>query len=118
MECIRVMKDGGSLFVWNLPKWNGILSGFLSDRLTFRHWIAVDIKYSLPIKGRFYPSHYSLLYYCKGEKSNTFRPDRLPMPVCPHCHGDLRDYGGYKHRMNPKGVNIPDVWTDIRRCDT
>ena len=112
-ECVRVMNDGGSLFVWNLPKWNSILSGFLNDRLTFRHWIAVDIKYSLPIKGRFYPSHYSLLYYCKGEKPNTFKPDRLPMPVCPHCHGDLRDYGGYKHRMNPKGVNLADVWTDI-----
>ena len=109
-ECIRVMKDGGSLFVWNLPKWNSILSGFLSHRLTFRHWIAVDIKYSLPIKGRFYPSHYSLLYNCKGEKANVFEPDRLPMPVCPHCYGDLRDYGGYKHRMNPRGVNIPDVW--------
>ena len=112
-ECIRVMKNGGSLFLWNLPKWNSVLSGFLSQRLTFRHWIAVDIKYSLPIRGRFYPSHYSLLYYCKGSKPNTFKPDRLPMPVCPHCHGDLRDYGGYKHRMNPRGVNIPDVWTDI-----
>jgi len=27
--------------------------------------------------------------------------------------GDLRDYGGYKKKMNPKGVNISDVWTDI-----
>ena len=113
IECIRVMKDGASLFVWNLPKWNSILSRFLSQRLTFRHWIAVDVKYSLPIRGRFYPSHYSLLYYCKGSKPNTFKPDRLPMPVCPHCRGDLRDYGGYKHRMNPGGVNIPDVWTDM-----
>ena len=113
IECIRIMSDGASLFVWNLPKWNSILSGFLNQRLTFRHWIAVDIKYSLPIRGRFYPSHYSLLYYCKGGKPKTFKPDRLPMPVCPHCLGDLRDYGGYKHKMNPEGVNIPDVWTDI-----
>jgi len=35
------------------------------------------------------------------------------MPVCPKCFSDLRDYGGYKDRMNPKGVNLPDVWTDI-----
>lgn len=112
-ECIRLLKPGGSLFIWNLPKWNTYMSNFLNNRLTFRHWISCDIKYSLPIQGRLYPSHYSLLYYCKGDKPATFAPDRLPMPICPHCYGDLKDYGGYKHKMNPKGVNLPDVWTDI-----
>ena len=62
-ECIRILKPGGSFFIWNLPKWNTYLSGYLNHRLTFRHWISVDIKYTLPIKGRLYPSHYSLLYY-------------------------------------------------------
>jgi site-specific DNA-methyltransferase (adenine-specific) len=112
-ECIRILKPGGSFFVWNLPKWNTALSGYLNHRLTFRHWISVDIKYSLPIPGRLYPSHYSLLYYCKGPKPNTFHPDRLPMSVCPNCMADLNDYGGYKDKMNPKGVNLTDVWTDI-----
>ena len=112
-ECVRILKPGGSLFVWNLPKWNTHLSGFLNGRMTFRHWISVDIKYSLPIKGRLYPSHYSLLYYCKGEKPTRFHPDRLPMDICPHCVGDLKDYGGYKHKMNPDGINITDVWLDI-----
>lgn len=112
-ECVRVLKPGGSLFVWNLPKWNLQLAAFLNQYLVFRHWIAVDIKYSLPIAGRLYPSHYSLLYYCRGPKPKTFHPDRLPMPVCPHCSGDLRDYGGYKNKMNPSGVNLADVWTDI-----
>jgi len=112
-ECIRVLKPGGSLFVWNLPKWNVQLAAFLNQHLTFRHWIAVDIKYSLPIASRLYPSHYSLLYYCKGPTARVFHPDRLPMPVCPHCSGDLRDYGGYKNKMNPRGVNLADVWTDI-----
>jgi site-specific DNA-methyltransferase (adenine-specific) len=112
-ECLRVLKPGGSLFVWNLPKWNVQLAAFLNQHLTFRHWIAVDIKYSLPIASRLYPSHYSLLYYCKGPTARVFHPDRLPMPVCPHCSGDLRDYGGYKNKMNPSGVNLADVWTDI-----
>ncbi len=112
-ECTRVLKQGGSLFIWNLPKWNSYMSEFLNSMLTFRHWISVDIKYSLPIKGRLYPSHYSLLYYCKGEKPNTFHPDRLPMGICPHCYGDLKDYGGYKDKMNSKGINISDVWLDI-----
>ena len=112
-ECTRVLKPGGSLFIWNLPKWNLHMAEFLNSMLTFRHWISVDIKYSLPIRGRLYPSHYSLLYYCKGEKPSTFKPDRLPMGICPHCHGDLKDYGGYKDKMNPNGVNISDVWLDI-----
>ena len=112
-EMTRVLKTGGSLFLWNLPKWNLPLGTFLGERLTFRHWIAVDIKYSLPINGRLYPSHYSLLYFVKGDKPSIFHPDRLPVPCCRHCGGELRDYGGYKDKMNPKGVNISDVWTDI-----
>lgn len=112
-ECVRLLKPGGSFFIWNLPKWNTSMAEFLNNRLTFRHWISVDIKYSLPISGRLYPSHYALLYYCKGERPAKFHPDRFPMPVCPHCAGDLRDYGGYKSKMNPKGVNMTDVWNDI-----
>lgn len=112
-EIIRVLKPGGSFFLWNLPKWNLPLGTFLNQRLTFRHWIAVDIKYSLPIKGRLYPSHYSLLYFVKGDKPSIFHPDRLSVLCCRHCGGELRDYGGYKDKMNPKGVNLSDVWTDI-----
>jgi len=112
-ECVRLLKPGGSTFIWNLPKWNIHIAQYLSDRLTFRHWIDVDIKYSLPIAGRLYPSHYSLLYFCKGSKPRTFQPDRLPMEICPKCKADLRDYGGYKHKMNPKGINLSDTWTDI-----
>jgi len=113
LECARVLKYGGSLFIWNLPKWNLVIGNYLSHFLTFRHLIAVDIKYRLPIAGRLYPSHYSLLYFCKGEKPKTFHPDRLPMEVCPECVTDLKDYGGYKDRMNPKGINLTDVWYDI-----
>ncbi len=66
IEMIRVLKPGGTLMLWNLPKWNLPLGEFLRKRLTFRHWISVDIKYGLPISGRLYPSHYSLLYYVKA----------------------------------------------------
>lgn len=112
-EMIRVLKPGGTLMHWNLPKWNLLLSGYLSKHLTFRNWIAVDIKYSLPIRGRLYPSHYSLLYFVKGKKPAIFNPDRMPITCCRHCGGELKDYGGYKDKMNPLGVNISDVWTDI-----
>lgn len=112
-EMVRVLKPGGALYLWNLPKWNLPLGGYLSQKLTFRHWIAVDIKYSLPIQKRLYPSHYSLLYFIKGKKPSIFHPDRLPVPCCKHCGGELRDYGGYKNKMNPMGVSLTDVWTDI-----
>ena len=112
-EMVRALKPGGSLFLWNLPKWNLPLGAYLGSQLTFRNWISVDIKYSLPIRGRLYPSHYSLLYFIKGKKPAIFHPDRIPTPCCRHCGGELRDYGGYKDKMNPKGINLSDVWTDI-----
>ncbi|NBB12134.1 DNA methyltransferase [Pseudomonas sp. SLFW] len=112
-ECIRVLGHGGALFIWNLPLWNSTISTFLHGRLTFKHWISVDIKYSLPIKGRLYPSHYSLLYFVKGEKPNKLIADRLPTQTCPSCFDNLKDYGGYKHKMNPQGISLTDVWTDI-----
>ncbi|MEO5355091.1 MAG: site-specific DNA-methyltransferase [Magnetococcus sp. XQGC-1] len=113
-EMVRVLRPGGSLLVWNLPKWNLPLGTYLSDKLTFRHWIAVEIKCSFPIRGRLYPSHYSLLYFVKGGTPGIFHPDRMPVPCCRHCSGELRDYGGHKGKMNQNGVNISDVWTDIQ----
>lgn len=112
-ECIRVLKPGGSLFIYNIPKWHTYLASHLNTKLNFWNWIAVDMKFSLPIQNKLYPAHYSLLYYVKGEKPNTFNPQRIPIQTCRHCGGEIKDYGGYKNKMNPKGVNVSDVWTDI-----
>jgi site-specific DNA-methyltransferase (adenine-specific) len=113
-ECVRVLKPGGSFFLYNIPRWNILLGAYLTELgLTFRHWIAVSIKFGLPIPGRLYPCHYSLLYYCKGDKPKTFRNIRTPIKTCRHCGGEIRDYGGHRHAMNPKGVNLTDVWDDI-----
>jgi site-specific DNA-methyltransferase (adenine-specific) len=35
------------------------------------------------------------------------------MEVCPKCYGDIKDYGGYKDKMSPKGINITEIWYDI-----
>ena len=83
-ECIRVLKPGGSLFLYNLPRWNIVLGAYLIEKgLTFRHDITVDVKSTMPIAGRLYPSHYSLLYFSKG-KPKTFRKIRTPIEVCRH----------------------------------
>jgi site-specific DNA-methyltransferase (adenine-specific) len=80
--------------------------------LIFRDWIAVSIKLGLPISGRLYPAHYSLLYFSKG-KPKTFHNIRTPIETCRHCGKEIKDYGGHRDSMNPKGVNLSDVWTDI-----
>lgn len=113
LKCVDLLKDGGSIFILNLPKWNSYISSILNQYLTFRHWIAVDIKFSLPIKNKLYPSHYSLLYYVKGAKPRVFNEQRIPLESCRHCGGDIRDYGGYKDKLNINGINLTDVWYDI-----
>lgn len=112
-ECIRILKPGGSIFIYNLPKWNLLLGAHLLKRgLDFRHSIAIEMNNCLPITGRLYPSHYNMLYFTKG-KPNTFRKIRTPIATCRHCDGEIKDYGGHRKAMNPKGVNLKDVWTDI-----
>lgn len=112
-ECVRLLKDGGTFFIFNLPKWNIEIASFLnSSGMNFRHWIAIDMPNGLPIKGRLYPSHYSLLYFTKG-RANCFNPPRLPIDKCRHCDGDIKDYGGHRGKLNPSGLNLKDVWTDI-----
>jgi site-specific DNA-methyltransferase (adenine-specific) len=80
--------------------------------MEFRHWIAVEITAGFPIVGKLYPSHYGLLYFTKG-KPRVFRRIRTPMQRCRHCGGEVKDYGGHRGAMNPRGVTLKDVWTDI-----
>ena len=84
-QCHRVLKPGGSFFIYNLPRWNIPLGHYLMEKgMTFRHWIAVSIKMILPIQGRLYPAHYSLLYYSKG-KPKTFRSIRTAIQTFRTC---------------------------------
>ncbi|MCI1042247.1 site-specific DNA-methyltransferase [Caballeronia zhejiangensis] len=113
IECSRVLRPGGSFFLWNIPRWSALLASIVSRRLRFQNWISVDMKYGLPISGRLYPAHYALLYFVKGERPLVFKPDRLSLETCPACFAEIKDYGGYKHKMNPAGVSLSDVWHDI-----
>ena len=112
-ECVRILKPGGSIFIYNLPRWNLLLGSYLIEQgLELRHWIAIETNTTLPIPKRLYPSHYSLLYFTKG-KPNTFRRIRTPLQVCRHCKKEVKDYGGHKKSLNPDGLTLKDVWTDI-----
>jgi site-specific DNA-methyltransferase (adenine-specific) len=80
--------------------------------LDFRHWIAIEMSASFPIAGRLHPSHYGLLYFTRG-KPKTFRRIRTPIAKCRHCGEEVKDYGGHRKAMNPRGVTLKDVWTDV-----
>lgn len=116
-EGVRVLTAGGALFTYNLPKWLMPQGTFLSSipGMTFKHWIAVDKAHSLPITNRLSTSHYGMLYFIKGDKPRVFDRDavRIPIQVCRHCGRDVKDYGGHKKFLNPKGLNLSDVWDDI-----
>lgn len=67
----------------------------------------------IPVKDKLHPEHYSLLYYIKGERPKVFNQQRIPMATCRHCGGELRDYGGKKKDLDPKGLSVPDIFVDI-----
>lgn len=114
-QCIELLSDGGALWTYNLPKWNiPIGARIMQDkRMQFRHQVAVSMKSSFPIPNKLYPAHYSLLYFIKGKKPRAFNKLRTPFEVCRHCGGEIKDYGGHRKKMNPEGVNLTDVWTDL-----
>lgn len=111
-ECVRVLKPGGSMFVYNLPQWAFRLAAYLEQReMKFRHWIAVSMKGTFPRGRKLYPAHYALLYFTKGDPA-TFNHVRLPIPSCRHCGKDVKDYGGHRKFLNPLGLNLTDFWDD------
>jgi len=112
--CSRKLNDGGAFYIFNLPKWSIPTAGYLAQNgLTFRNWIVVDLTLSLPINNRLYPAHYALLYFIKGKKASRFSPPRLPLDTCRNCGHEMKDYGGYKSKLNPLGLTLSDVWNDI-----
>lgn len=113
--CIPLLREGGALWVYNLPKWNIMAGAHLmkNEQLTFRHQVAVSMKSSMPIQNKLYPAHYSLLYFIKGKRPKSFTKVRTPYERCRHCGGLIKDYGGHFKKMHQDGVNLTDVWTDL-----
>jgi len=109
-QSIRVLKPGGSLFVFNLPKWCMEYGAYLNqNKMWFRHWIACRMPKAFPRGKKMSPAHYGLIYYTKGEPA-VFNKVYTPIQVCRHCGGEVRDYGGHRKSLNEKGINLMDVW--------
>lgn len=106
-----VLKDGGALYLYHIPRYAMLFGSHLQDHLDFRHWIAISMKNGFVRGERLYPAHYALLYFTKGDPSVFSRPKLAP-PCCRNCGKVLKDYGGYK-RFVIDGVNLSDYWDDI-----
>lgn len=113
LECLRILSPGGAIFIYNIPYWNTYTASILNKYANFRHWIAISMKGLLPVARKLQPEHYSLLYYIKGERPKAFNKQRIPMQTCRHCGGEIRDYGGKKKGLDPNGLSISDIFTDI-----
>jgi site-specific DNA-methyltransferase (adenine-specific) len=122
LNCVRVLRPGGSIFIYHVPKWLMELGAWLNSLhgLEYRAWIAMKMKNGFPIKGRIHPAHYGLLYYVKACGETTFNVVRERSPKCRKCGELMRDYGGYidkyaKYQADGDlWVQTSDFWEDTR----
>lgn len=109
-QCVRILRPGGSIFVFNLPAWLIEYGAFLNNQgMNFRHWIACRMPKAFPRGKKLSPAHYGMLYYTKGDPA-TFNKIYVPIPVCRHCGKEIRDYGGHRNKLNERGLNLMDVF--------
>jgi len=126
VECVRALRSGGLLFVYgqpyDLPSWGEALlrNSDETARLIFKYWIAIEID-DTPRGDFLKPSHRGLMMFVKQDgrrKSATkFRLNsadvKVPHQFCAACQQNVKDWGGKKHLMNPKGTALSDVWHDL-----
>lgn len=110
-RAVDVLKSGGALYLYHLPRRAFQFANLLHERLLFRHWIAVSMKNGYARGQLLYPAHYALLYFTKGSPTTFTRP-KIAASRCRHCKKYIKDYGGYKQYIE-NGVNLSDVWDDL-----
>jgi len=80
-ECIRVLKIGGALYLFNYPENNAYLVPFLDERLTFKRWMTWHYPTNTGMSPtNFTRSQHSILFYIKGDKPNIFNKDEIAEP--------------------------------------
>ena len=77
----------------------------------FKYLIAVRTKPNYQRKG-LSKNFKGLLLYGSKQKFSLNKV-RIPHLLCSFCGENIRDWGGKKHLMHPKGAALSDVWKDI-----
>ncbi len=127
-EAVRLLGPGGRLWIYGSPRELAFWGEHLmtppgpSAALVFKYWIALDL--AEQARDRFLqPNHQGLLLFMKRDltrKTPTqFRLNptevRVPHVNCAACGLNVKDWGGKKHLMNPRGAAPADVWRDLPR---
>jgi len=80
-ECIRVLKQGCALYLFNYPENNAYLMPFLDEQLTFKRWMTWHYPVNTGMSPtNFTRSQHSILFYIKGEKPKVFNKHEIAEP--------------------------------------
>ncbi len=80
-ECIRVLKKGGALYLFNYPENNAYLMPFLDKNMTFKRWMTWHYPVNTGMSPtNFTRSQHSILFYIKGEKPKVFNKKNIAEP--------------------------------------
>lgn len=125
-EGVRTLRHGGLLFVYGhpreLPLWGEALSAASGEtwRMVFKYWIALELD-DAPRADFLKPIHRGLLMFLKDDpkRKQPGAPPlntadvKVPHAFCAACGKNVKDWGGKKHLMNPKGTALSDVWRNL-----
>lgn len=110
---MRILRNDGTLLIYNIPKLLTYTTPILNKIAEFRHWITWNSG-GKPLGKTLQPAHYGILFYTKT-RQNKFYDVRAPHKSCRKCYAFLKDYGGKEHLRHPFGYQVSDVWDDIHR---
>lgn len=80
-ECIRVMRDGASLYLINYPENNAYVLPFLQKHLNFRRWMTWHYPTNIgQSKTNYTRSQHSILFCVKGDSPYAFNKDDIAEP--------------------------------------
>ena len=81
LECVRVLKNGGALYLFNYPENNAYLMPFLDRHLTFKRWMAWHYPTNTGMSPtNFTRTQHSILFYIKGKKNRVFNKNDIAEP--------------------------------------
>jgi site-specific DNA-methyltransferase (adenine-specific) len=83
VECIRILKKGGSFYLFNYPENNAYLMPFLDDNLLFKRWMTWHYPTNTGhSKYNYTRTQHSILFYVKGERPRDciFNKDLIAEP--------------------------------------
>lgn len=80
-ECIRVLKEGGALYLFNYPENNAYIMPYLDKHLNFRRWMTWHYPCNTGMSPtNFTRSQHSILFYIKGKKPKIFNKKDIAVP--------------------------------------